>query len=876
MALYPPIVASSMPAFDIATNEVRIYFTLSSYNNKDDIKYIHCTVRRQSSNVNVLKGIEFKSVPFSEQGLTNFDKVLNRYYITINSSDLENGFEADVLYKVQLRFSTVKITSFTTSDANKYSEWSTVCIIKPIIAPDFYIDEFHIAENIASLEETNQNIFNSVLSDFTGVYETKYKKIQQGQTKEYVSSEVLRTWRIRLLDSSYTQENYNNIDQYTLADSGVKPVISNNYINIYDNALVLNCSLPYEMTNQQEYKVLFEIETKNGYEGKVLYPFKYSPGATDGITQGKIETVSNEQEGYIKVIGSATEVGFSGNIVLRRSDSSSNYLKWEDIKHYSFSNTSSENPISFTYYDFTVQSGRMYRYLMQKKDVYGRRGTPVYDQVSKKTTEQGAPAGAGTLAEWNHAFLLETSGNGSLTGIKQLKLKFDFQISSYKTNISESKTDTIGSKYPFIRRNGNMQYRSFSCSGTISEFMDDADLFTSKEQLFNGLYDNYVEYHGEIQNYVNKYDYTYERKFREKVEEFLYNNKPKLYKSTQEGNLIVKLMEVSLTPKNELGRLIYTFSATAYEIGDYNIENLIKYDFITPGTYLTKISNIVKDKLGQITRTSLNNNVGVFSSGENLLDAIKDKYHYGKSYKGNILKNYTIQWLRITIQSQHYLIENFNNSASPKEPLYQIYEDGYYLGTLLNIDDNDIIIAYPNYIYQIQYPLGPESTIIVKGDHPIRVSLDFIIDLEYEADTSSTPKAKRSNQVNGQLSGTYVNGTKNLINQIIYKYTREKTDSVTDKILNKQTVTTIKSLWLDTEQGTDIKVVLCTSDSNNRTYQEEQLLTVNHTGELHIDPHDTDTGIASLKILGKKNSQNIYEPVDALIFYDAMIGREYY
>ena len=66
MALYPPIVASSMPAFDIATNEVRIYFTLSSYNNKDDIKYIHCTVRRQSSNVNVLKGIEFKSVPFSE------------------------------------------------------------------------------------------------------------------------------------------------------------------------------------------------------------------------------------------------------------------------------------------------------------------------------------------------------------------------------------------------------------------------------------------------------------------------------------------------------------------------------------------------------------------------------------------------------------------------------------------------------------------------------------------------------------------------------------------------------------------------------------------------------------------------------------------
>ena len=72
------------------------------------------------------------------------------------------------------------------------------------------------------------------------------------------------------------------------------------------------------------------------------------------------------------------------------------------------------------------------------------------------------------MAEWEHAFLLESTGNGKLSGTKQLKLKFDFQISSYKTNISESKTDTIGSKYPFIRRNGNMYYRSFPITGTIT------------------------------------------------------------------------------------------------------------------------------------------------------------------------------------------------------------------------------------------------------------------------------------------------------------------------------------------------------------------------------------------------------------------------
>jgi len=57
MALYPPIVASSMPAFNIADGKVRIYYSLSAYNNskKDDINIVQVTVRRQSSNVNVLK-----------------------------------------------------------------------------------------------------------------------------------------------------------------------------------------------------------------------------------------------------------------------------------------------------------------------------------------------------------------------------------------------------------------------------------------------------------------------------------------------------------------------------------------------------------------------------------------------------------------------------------------------------------------------------------------------------------------------------------------------------------------------------------------------------------------------------------------------------
>jgi hypothetical protein len=78
-----------------------------------------------------------------------------------------------------------------------------------------------------------------------------------------------------------------------------------------------------------------------------------------------------------------------------------------------------------------------------------------------------------------------------------------------------------------------MYYRSFPITGTITGYMDEASLFTNTSELFENRYNNYKDFKGEIENYTTKYDYTYERKFREKVEEFLYNSKPKLYKSMQ-------------------------------------------------------------------------------------------------------------------------------------------------------------------------------------------------------------------------------------------------------------------------------------------------------------------------------------------------------
>jgi hypothetical protein len=39
-------------------------------------------------------------------------------------------------------------------------------------------------------------------------------------------------------------------------------------------------------------------------------------------------------------------------------------------------------------------------------------------------------------------------------------------------------------------------------------------------------------------------------------------------------------MNISLSPEDTLGRMLHNFSATAYEIADFNYNNLIKYNMI--------------------------------------------------------------------------------------------------------------------------------------------------------------------------------------------------------------------------------------------------------------------------------------------------------
>lgn len=160
---------------------------------------------------------------------------------------------------------------------------------------------------------------------------------------------------------------------------------------------------------------------------------------------------------------------------------------------------------------------------------------------------------------------------------KQLKISFNPKVSSMKETILETKQDTIGGKYPIFYRNGQVRYREIPISGLISYLMDDYEQFATNEELGLAAADT-----ARTTNLTN-YNIIAERKFREKVLNWLNDGKPKLFRSMTEGTFIVRLMNVSLSPNDTVGRMIWTFSATAYEIDENTYDNLKKHKLIETG-----------------------------------------------------------------------------------------------------------------------------------------------------------------------------------------------------------------------------------------------------------------------------------------------------
>lgn len=554
MVLYPPILESSYPAF-VATEDAvcRIYFSLSKFNASSDFKCAHIAIAKQGSGLNVVNKAddEINGVYRSAGIILNVDPIKvsneeNLYYVEIKNEDLANGWQIGWIYKIQLRLSSVYFTNddlgqtaWLNANGNNFSEWSTIATIKAIGPVSFSIANYKYNSTIDTYEATIEEL------DFVGEYQN------------VDSSENLYSYRIKLFDE------FNNL----LEDSGI--LYSNKYYNINQ----ISYSFKTEPENQKTYLVNLSYETINQYVNYITFTLTIERAEEDSTNiillsaendknniMLNLSTVSQEEEeGRIGLKLYSDSTAETLDVMIRRADSRDNFQTWTDIKHLTFNGENVNNyPIV---YDYTAESGVWYKYGIQK---YVKTGNSVSRGPLNIVTNP-------IMRDYNYTFLLGENN-------QQLKLQFNNNLNNYKVNLNEAKSITLGGQYPFIIRNGATNYKTFSLSGIISFNMDENGLFFTKEQAYKfeeiaKLYANYNTVHG-----ISHYDYIFEHEFREEVIKFLHSDKPKLLKSPTEGNILVRLMDINLTPNQQLSRIIYEFSSNANEIAAPTMENYYKYN----------------------------------------------------------------------------------------------------------------------------------------------------------------------------------------------------------------------------------------------------------------------------------------------------------
>lgn len=318
--------------------------------------------------------------------------------------------------------------------------------------------------------------------------------------------------------------------------------------------------------------VNYKITTHNLYEatGQFIYDIPQSSNEVSNIESLTV-SMSDEDKctGVVNIIVNAKpleadEEYTAASYKLLRSEDKG--FIWDEIARFS---TSGGTEFNFSIQDRTVAHGTTYKYAVVQ---YNSNG--VYSQRIESDY---------ITAEFEHMFLCDAT--------RSLCIKFNPKVSSLKETILESKSDTIGGKYPFFFRNGETRYKEIPIQGLISYWMDDKEQFIKRSAL--GLTDGGMarpetktqEDLGNIPT-TNLVDYnvTAERIMKLEVLEWLNNGQPKLFRSPTEGNYLIRLMNVSLSPEDKLSRLIHSFSATGYEIGEPNIRGMIEANIINPSS----------------------------------------------------------------------------------------------------------------------------------------------------------------------------------------------------------------------------------------------------------------------------------------------------
>lgn len=588
--LFPPIIDAWLPAVDITTlsssnpsASIDISFNYSPYNDLLDIKEVQVSIVRQSDYQSIFKDNPYKRGIYIielDNTPTDVNATISIPLTAINTKKL--GYNE--LYKVQIRLSNIRrteqdtdpdtsgvqmpsITDYLTEEEYllHFSEWSTVGAFSIVAPMSLVMDgngsqlQNSLTASSLRLSWTNDktSISQSAMARILGHYydnsQISYFRVVSN------SSDYITEWELKIYENIL--ENNSNRKGELLFSSGI---LAMNSEEDYNHA---NYNVPFYFVSNNKYWLELTVNTANLYSKTIDQLINVVYDASSWADAGN---ALDEVTGLDSVIGKVNITFMprvetpgttptyrtvpKGTILIRRGSDQDNFQFWDTMWTADIETGEVTAAAPLTFDDFTIESGILYRYEITF--------TPFGTTTNYTITSDPV------ISIFDNAFLL---GQG-----KQLTVKFNPNISSYRINTSDNVVTTIGSQYPYVTRSTENYYRTFSLSGIIAYEMDSEHQFTSRTDIYGDYIDVYGSYL--VNHFYNQgNDRLTQRKFREKVLNYLCDDMPKLFRSTPEGNILVKLTDVNFSPNNQLGRMIGEFTCTATEIGEPSIDNLVLY-----------------------------------------------------------------------------------------------------------------------------------------------------------------------------------------------------------------------------------------------------------------------------------------------------------
>lgn len=555
--LYPPTISGSLPAFynDGGTARIAVPFSMNKAVNSSEIKGLSLKIKTVQSNTFIC---DLQTIGNVQTMIANKVAIFDWININDNSSNMKKVTIGQFL-KVQM--------AYIDQNSNP-GYYSTVGIIKYTAKPQVFIE---------GLGE-DPNRIDAFRSSYTGVYQPGEDKSERPYSYKF----SLYDQNMNLIESSnwlLHNTTINNVASESLSLEATTDTFSFNTTVNPDNT----------------YYLQYSVRTINNLEvNSSLYPcLEPSVGVSD--LNATLYASNIFEEGYINVQFVPAEGLVSIDpisIEICRSEKTDNFQTWRTLQRLYFSDY--EVLKNWNFRDFTVEQGVTYKYCFRQyneNNIYS-------DKVISNSV----------IADFEDMFLWD--------GEKQLKIRFNPKVSSFKINRFEQKTDTIGNKFPFIFRNGQVEYKEFPISGLISYHLDNNELFINAKEDLNILLRKYptrlsspVNQNSydtiDINNEENSkaweitetldsvgYNMRAERRFKLKLLDWLGNGQIKLFRSPAEGNYFVRLLNISLTPEDKLSRMLHTFSCTAYEVADFTYNNLLDLGFLTPRDTINTESGI--------------------------------------------------------------------------------------------------------------------------------------------------------------------------------------------------------------------------------------------------------------------------------------------